>query len=354
MTYIRNAWYVAAWADELALERPVGVCILNEPIVIWRNARGDLTAFEDRCVHRSAPLSLGRCEGERLRCLYHGLVYERTGHVSEIPGENGRLPRSLRVRAYPVAERHGWIWVWLGNRADADEGLIPPVLGVGRPGFAFGRSQLDYAAEARLVNENLLDLSHASFLHIDSFHVSETWARARPKVTGQQRSVCVEWWIKDEPPLGSLISGQPPVDTYLRYEFFVPGVLLMATRTYPTGTADALNGRDPDLSQPELSITSQAITPTSWKTTRYFYSMGQRGETVDMAVTEKAFGEDKRMIEAQQRSIDAAPDRHFMPTAVDKAIITYNRLVEGLGREESERAVSDKRSDSAERPGARN
>src|SRR5579871_2556352 len=81
VTYVRNAWYVAAWAHELRDELPLGVRVLDEPIVIWRNGRGDLAAFEDYCLHRLARLSLGRCEGERLRCMYHGWLYDSTGHV---------------------------------------------------------------------------------------------------------------------------------------------------------------------------------------------------------------------------------------------------------------------------------
>lgn len=73
MSYVRNAWYVAAWEQELAPETPVAITVLGERIVIWRAKSGVVHALEDRCAHRLAPLSLGRCEGERLRCMYHGL-----------------------------------------------------------------------------------------------------------------------------------------------------------------------------------------------------------------------------------------------------------------------------------------
>src|ERR1700722_14782302 len=97
--YVRNAWYVATWSREVLASHPLGVRVLNEPIVIWRGESGDAVAFEDRCIHRLAPLSLGRCEGDTLRCMYHGLVFDRTGQVVEIPGED-KVPSSLRVRSY--------------------------------------------------------------------------------------------------------------------------------------------------------------------------------------------------------------------------------------------------------------
>src|SRR5579862_2401714 len=203
VSYVRNAWYVATWARELVSGRPVGVHILDEPIVIWRNAAGELTAFEDSCVHRLARLSLGRCEGDRLRCMYHGLLYDRGGRVIEIPGQE-RIPGSARVRVYPVTERHGWTWIWMGDPAAAVERLIPPVVGLDQldPDYLYGHGQLDYAAEARLIHDNLLDLSHVSFLHTGSFGMSEIWAREHPKVTEHERGVRSERWIRSEGVLG--------------------------------------------------------------------------------------------------------------------------------------------------------
>ena len=62
MPYVRNAWYVAGWSHELAPETPMAITILGERIVVWRSAAGNLHALEDRCVHRLAPLSLGRAD----------------------------------------------------------------------------------------------------------------------------------------------------------------------------------------------------------------------------------------------------------------------------------------------------
>ena len=191
MTYVRNAWYVAAFAHDVLAQRPSGVRVLNEPIVLWRNTAGELTALEDRCIHRLAPLSLGRCEGERLRCMYHGWLYDRGGRVVEIPGQS-RLSSNLGVRSYPVLQRHSWIWIWMGDAAAADEHLIPPIVGmedVNRDDYVFGYGQFDVDADARLVYENLLDLSHISFLHAETFKMGPIWAQEHPNVTELGRSV---------------------------------------------------------------------------------------------------------------------------------------------------------------------
>jgi phenylpropionate dioxygenase-like ring-hydroxylating dioxygenase large terminal subunit len=336
MTYVRNAWYVAAWTHDLVAERPVSLRVLDEPIVIWRNGAGQLTAFEDYCVHRLARLSLGRCEGERLRCMYHGWLYDRSGCVVEIPGET-RVPSSARVRTYPVVERHSCVWVWMGDAACADQNLIPPVVGFDEVDSdrLYAHGQLDYAAEARLVNDNLLDLSHVSFLHAASFGVSEVWAREPSKITEFERGVRIERWIRGEGKLGEVGTGNL-VDTYFRYEFYVPGVLMMTQRTYPIGTAEALKGESPDLDRPPEEFTTQAITPLTAKSTRYFYIMGRRrqdGETTyDMTVVDQAFAEDKMMIEAQQQNIHSSPNRRFMLATADRAGVLFGRLTERMAR----------------------
>jgi vanillate O-demethylase monooxygenase subunit len=208
MRYVRDAWYVAGWSTDLPAAKPLAVTILGEPIVLYRSEGGRVVALEDRCVHRLAPLSLGRCEGERLRCMYHGMLYEPDGRVAEIPGQDV-IPAKARVRAWPVVERHDWIWVWMGEAEAADPELIPPAVGLSDPDWILGHGQMDYAAEARLICDNLCDFTHLSYVHANSFGASETWARSRPKVTQLPRGVRFERWIEAEPGMRSRGDGSP-------------------------------------------------------------------------------------------------------------------------------------------------
>lgn len=337
MNYVRNAWYAAAWTHEVCAQRPAGVRVLDQPVVLWRGTAGDLRAFEDRCIHRLAPLSLGRCEGERMRCMYHGLLYDREGRVVEIPGQD-RVPGHLRLRAYPVEERYGLVWIWMGPAA-ADPGLIPPVIGMEHPGFC-GHGQLDYAAEARFVNDNLLDLSHVGFLHPESSGSSENWAREPLKVTEHERGVRIERWVRNE--VSKLASGANDwVDVYSRTDFFIPGVFVVTNVPYPSGTANALNGQPPDISHAAQAVGVQAITPLTQKSARSFYMIivdRQANEAVRdtaMATVARVFAEDKKMIEAQQRTIDDTPDWCFKPMAFDQGVVAYNRLVKKMLAEET-------------------
>jgi vanillate O-demethylase monooxygenase subunit len=342
MSYVRNAWYVAGWSNELKAEKPMAMSILGERIVIWKTAGGALHALEDRCVHRLAPLSLGRCEGERLRCMYHGLLFDPDGKVAEIPGQE-LIPPKARVRSYPVTDRHSWIWIWMGDPAAADEALVPTAVGLDHPDYILGHGQLDYAAEARLINDNLLDFSHLTYVHANSFGSGPQFAETQAKITPLDRGIRYQRWIENS--LGSSSrKSEEPMDNYMVYDFLIPGILLMTGGIYPLGTASALDygEPDPDKAVGGVTFTSQAVTPMTEKTARYFFSWGPHRAHGDeamrdalMALGAQAFGEDKVMIEAQQCVIDQTPLPQVMPTAHDRGVTLFNRLVEKLVREEA-------------------
>jgi phenylpropionate dioxygenase-like ring-hydroxylating dioxygenase large terminal subunit len=342
MNYVRNAWYVAGWAHDLATGSPLSVTIVGDPLVLYRTESGRLAALEDRCVHRLAPLSLGRCEGERLRCMYHGLLFDPDGKVAEIPGQS-LVPTHARVRAYPIVERHGWLWVWPGDAARADESLIPAAVGLNDPAYILGHSQMDYAAEARLISDNLCDFTHLAYVHANSFGANDSWATSQPKITVLDRGLRFERWVPAQTGLRG--SEGPPVDVWSSYDYLVPGILLMPSASYPAGTAEACDFKKPGPDRPSsgFTFTSQAVTPLTAKTARYFFSWGPHKDHGDaalrdmlMGIADMAFTEDRVMIEAQQHVIDATPDPRIMPTSADKGVTLFNRMVAKMVREETE------------------
>ena len=343
MTYVRNAWYVACWSHDLAPEKPHAMTIMDEAIVLWRTSSGAIHALEDRCVHRHAPLSLGRCEGERLRCMYHGLLFESDGRVAEIPGQD-TIPPGARVRRYAVVERHSWVWVWMGDADAAEPDFIPPAVGLDDPDYVLGHGLLDYAAEARLINDNLLDFSHLTFVHAESFGSGPQFAATPARFETLERGIRYARWTENT--VGSVSrKSKEPMDNYMTYDFLIPGVLLMTGGVFPLGTAKALDHGPPDLSQAVsgVTFTSQAVTPMTKDTARYFFSWGPHrkhgGEQMRdmlMEIAGRAFAEDKAMIEAQHRNIARAPDRRVMPTAHDRGVTIFNRMVTKMVRDEGE------------------
>ncbi|MGZ4700168.1 MAG: Rieske 2Fe-2S domain-containing protein [Ilumatobacteraceae bacterium] len=168
MSYATNLWYAALWADDLADDALHSRTICEQPIVFFRGPRGEPVALEDRCAHRFIPLSMGQlCDGAAsIECPYHGLRFGTDGACVLNPHGSGRIPATLAVRAYPVVDRHTMLWIWMGSDAP-DPDLIPDFsyLDPGAPGVVSKRDSLEMDVDYQLVIDNLLDLSHASFLH---------------------------------------------------------------------------------------------------------------------------------------------------------------------------------------------
>ena len=120
--FLRNTWYIAAWDRELG-SSPLAVQVLGERIVLYRKLDGSAAALEDACPHRKLPLSLGRIQGDHLECGYHGLTFDCSGACVKVPGMDS-IPPGARVRAYPLFERYGLLWIWMGEPERADPATI--------------------------------------------------------------------------------------------------------------------------------------------------------------------------------------------------------------------------------------
>ena len=344
--YIRNAWYMAAWSKDLAAA-PHALTMLGEPLVLYRDDAGRPVALEDRCCHRLAPLSHGRVEGADIRCLYHGLKFAPDGACNEMPGHSA-IPKAMRVRAYPVAERHSAIWVWMGDPAGADAALIADFRGPDHPDWAMLPGRMDYDADYRLIQDNLLDLSHVPYVHRASFgrsdpHINDAWARAAVHVTPLPNGVHVTRWMTGVPaqPFLSLPEGSR-ADVLNAYDYLVPGVFLLTTRHYPAGTAQRSPLDAPDDVPLFTTFSCQAVTPLTARSACYFFAYGPWTRHPDAAAMKdgyaklalQAFNEDKTLIEAQQRIIDADPSRRMTLFDVDRAPVQYNRLAASLMEQE--------------------
>lgn len=347
--FVRNCWYVAAWDYELN-ETPIARLILGEPVMLYRARDGAAIAFEDRCCHRFAPLSKGRIEGNDLRCMYHGLKYDRLGVCIEIPGQE-TIPARARVRTYPVAEKHSWLWVWMGDPAKADPALIPKAVGFDDHYWTLRSSQIDYDANYLLVNDNLSDFTHLSYVHRNSFGASEEFARTRPQVIPLERGVRIQRWITmgtREEAAANAVQGRRRggngTESWQAYDFLAPGILMMHSRTFPAGTRAEFEGREEKLHEVEAlseDFTSQAVTPMTQDTTRYYFSWGPRKMEGSEAMAEgmltlakTAFAEDKDMIEAQQKIVRLHPGKEVL-TSADVGPMQMRAVLERLARAEA-------------------
>lgn len=343
--FLKNAWYVAAVCDDVSDEQPLAMKVAGEPIVLYRSEAGEPVALEDRCCHRFAPLSLGRIEGSALRCMYHGLLFDQCGRVVEVPGQD-KVPAKARARSYPVCDFGGWVWIWMGDPERADKSLLPPVYGLDNPEWYMGHGRLDYQASYQLINNNLTDLGHLSWVHTSSFGADHAWSETLPSVEVLERGVRINRWLRNIPPIPPLgkASQHERVDHWAQLDYYVPGIFHFYNAEYPDGTAARYAGEAPAPTDPGLlyeTYTQQAVTPMDERTTRYFYSWGpsvHTGQPADrdlmLQMGEAAFGEDREMIEAQQKIIDGDPQRQPVMIVHDRAVVAFDRLMERLMKEE--------------------
>src|SRR5262245_49913693 len=122
--FIRNLWYMAAWPHEVSAQ-PLARTLLGDPVVLYRLRDGRVCALEDRCAHRNMPLSLGTVEDDCIVCPYHALAYAADGRCVRIPAQDS-IPAQAFVRSYPLVERDGIVWIWLGDPKRADPAQIVP------------------------------------------------------------------------------------------------------------------------------------------------------------------------------------------------------------------------------------
>jgi len=343
--YVYNCWYAAGWAHDFPAEGLRAQELLDVPLVFYRKADGGLVALEDRCSHRLAPLSAGQIEGDDLRCLYHGLKFDPSGRCVEIPGQP-QIPASARVRSYPVVERHSVAWIWMGDAAKADEALIPPFRGVADPAYDMLPGQMEYDAHYMLINDNLLDLSHVAYVHRNSFGSGSDFAEKRPKITRMERGLRVQRWVSQPTPkyIAEKLPQLSHVDTWISYDFLLPGVFLMDAKFFEPGAAERFAHGAPTDEPAHDEFTCQVVTPLSKGRTRYLFAYGPWSRVKGLAefyrdVSYMAFGEDKVMIEAQQRVIDRSPGVAMQPTSFDAAPSQFRWLVDKLIAAEQQQAA---------------
>jgi phenylpropionate dioxygenase-like ring-hydroxylating dioxygenase large terminal subunit len=180
-------WYPVAVSASVRKGKTFAANFAGQRIALYRGASGAVYGLEDKCAHRQVPLSMGVVEGEALRCCYHAWAYRGNGRLSQIPylpKGAARPPRG--VRAYPVREAYGLVFVFPGDPSLAAARQLPRL-----PEFASARHKTmsfsrAVACHYSFMHENLLDMNH-QFLH------RGVVGRIQPHLLGYQAGPdCVE------------------------------------------------------------------------------------------------------------------------------------------------------------------
>ncbi|MEO8444455.1 MAG: Rieske 2Fe-2S domain-containing protein, partial [Gammaproteobacteria bacterium] len=111
-----NFWYPAGRGMDIT-GSPVRRRILAQDFVLWRDAAGQAHCLANTCIHRGGSLADGKVRDGEVQCPYHGWRFAGDGQCTAIPslGKLARIPGRARVDAYPVAEKYGLVFVFLGD-----------------------------------------------------------------------------------------------------------------------------------------------------------------------------------------------------------------------------------------------
>ena len=335
MGFVRNAWYMAGWATDLE-DGPVARIMLGDPVVVFRGEDGAVGALYDVCPHRAVPLSLGTVSGGHLICPYHGLAFDTAGICRKNPHVKGP-PERMKTRAYPVAEQHGIIWIWPGEADKADAELIPEYSFLVSPAeFAVGRGYLHVEADYRLVIDNLMDLAHADYIHVNTVGQPGAAEVQQAAVVRDGDTISVNTLWPDLPPSALHKRGwtrTERVDKYLDMKWQRASNLFLDLGIMAPGEPRASGVRTPGV---------HILTPETEKSTHYFWAVARDFDKDDQDLTahmvrvvNTAFTtEDKPIIEAAQRNLDRTGVKLRNFTTGDSGSALVRRELERLSAQE--------------------
>ena len=331
--FIHNAWYVIAEVTEIT-RTPLARTVLGHSVVLFRTEAGAVVALQNRCCHRSFPLSHGRIEGDTIVCGYHGLRYDTSGRCIEIPMQKS-VPAAIRVNAYRSVERGPFVWIWMGDEARGQHTPLPHQEWMDHPDWDALWGYLHIKGSYVHLHENLLDLSHLSFLHANTFGTPE-YARApvEMKIEGDDFQV----WRHVECQLPPIYA-QPLGWTGARAmrssgsQFVAPGLHVN------TGIFRNLDqGGQADTAGPTIRV-AQLITPESPRSTHYWTLQARNFARGDAEMGEfmiqqqlAAFREDVVALERIAEMHDLESGRPFREISIpsDRAGVLMRRYLKRL------------------------
>jgi phenylpropionate dioxygenase-like ring-hydroxylating dioxygenase large terminal subunit len=302
--FLKNHWYVAALAEEIG-RQPLGRILLNQPVVLFRAENGQAVALEDRCSHRGFPLHKGKLVGDTLECGYHGLVFDCSGRCVRVPGQP-QVPQAASIRSYPLIEQWGWIWIWMGDLALVGETPLTDFHWLDDPGWGAKAERLYIKSDYRLILDNLLDLSHLTFVHPGTIGSAANVERARVQNELTDESATITRWLIDiEPPPTYVRAGfTGNIDRWQILRFDPPCFVNLYAGAVETGTGAPEGNRRGGVGLRNLN----AITPETPTTCHYFWAIAQDRAPKDKSATEsmfqeihRTFMEDWEVLETQQR-----------------------------------------------------
>lgn len=302
--FMANCWQVAAHAAEVG-HALLARTINDQPLILYRQQSGAVAAMEDRCPHRYVPLSLGTLDGDVVQCGYHGMRFGPDGACVRIPGQTV-IPGKARVRTFPVVEKHKFIWIWMGDADRADPALVPDFHWMEDPNWAVAEGYHHIRANYRFLVDNLLDLSHETFVHPETIGTAAVADSPISVSVVDKRTVRAHREMPGCPPppqFVALAGFDGPIDRWHTTLYTPPGFCVIEVGAIPAGSGDKARGFEARI----LNL----ITPETATSSHYFWGHARNIRVDEPALTRiiqhsvlETFDQDKAVLEAQQVEAD--------------------------------------------------
>ena len=331
--YVLNTWYVAAWSSEVG-RKPIKRVICEQPLVLFRTQNGTPVALADRCAHRAFPLSEGRTLGDSIECGYHGFTYGEDGMCTKVPAQS-TIPERAKVRKYPLVEKDGWIWAWTGDPELADPADVPDTHWMNDPEWATVTHSFHFECRAELIHDNLLDLTHESFLHkttVGDDYIYEHGITV--EVEGSVVSVDRLMPSVEAPPLyADTMNARGLFDRFHCTEFFVPNLHVLHS---------GITGEGKPRAEGYLIKVLNGITPIDEHNSWYYYAFSRNFAVDDAQATEDlragldtVLQEDAAALAAQEIGMQTRPAGEFdVLIAQDGGVAKARRILSTLVKRE--------------------
>jgi phenylpropionate dioxygenase-like ring-hydroxylating dioxygenase large terminal subunit len=329
---VMNGWYIGAWSDEVGrtlMQR----WICGRPVCFYRLSDGSVNAIEDRCPHRRYPLSLGRLDGDVIECNYHGYRIDGSGLCVGV-AEQPDTPKAS-VHRFPLVERHGIVWIWPGDPEKADPADIPDVSWLTDENWTHVQGVVPLKARQVLLVENLLDLTHETFLHPGSIGNAAVASTPIDVVGEGTRVSFIRHMIGIEAPpfYRSSMGVTTDIDRWQDGDFYAPGIFVLNIRIAPTGT------EEPDGFHMKVVY---GMTPATATETHDFFALARDYKIDDAELSEfqlaqqlAVMKEDVDALEIQEVMVATDPGMIESSIRSDVAGVRGRRLLEKMAKAEA-------------------
>jgi len=304
---IRNCWYVAALSSEITRELKERI-LLETTVLMYRKQDGSAVIMNNRCIHRSFPLSKGRLDGDNVVCGYHGMIYNPEGQCVGMPSL-ANPPTHARVQGYPVVERGPLVWIWMGDANLASEDKIPNLPWLEDSAWKSVGGEFTLQSNYVAMHENLLDQTHFAILHSDTVGTPD-YARSELQVHADGDKVIINRALRNSPP--PMIYANPmklvgrAVDRFSDSRFDTPALHVAHAKIVN------LEPQEGELNEYRVNIT-HLFTPQSqgsihywWFNTRDFALSDAEVDTYFKDASTKAYYEDVDALTWIQETYDRA------------------------------------------------